>query len=194
MTYRMASALGAAPDLSQWWVKNGFWSKWAGLPPCRSGAVLTGADCQYQGVYADQVPPPPSPSGLAVGKRLDLWLEERCAAGDYVALNAPHVNPMLNREIIEIFAGPGVPGGVDEPLDLRPSPSSPKLVTYGCQAQPGGDCPDGMVALPGGGCQMATPPPSTAEPGAGTGTKAVLAVGALAFVGGLFLYDRRRRR
>lgn len=179
--YRMTSSLGAAPDLSQWWVRNGFWSKWAGVPPCPSGSVPTSADCQYKGVFAEEGP---QPSGAT---RLDQWLEQRCAAGDYVSIGVPYVDPDLNQRVIAVFAGPGVPD-----MDRAHPPNTPRLVTYDCQSSPGGGCPKGMVTLPDGTCQMPAPPPATKSDETGL-SKGAIVVGTVGIFGALAVVSMMRK-
>lgn len=158
--YRIVEKPGAsfgAVDTTEWWAGIGFFSQWAGDPPCPSGAILTpSSGCQYKGIIADKDGDPKR------DKPLDQWIAEKCAEGEYVMMTEPYYDKFLKREAVRVLAGPGAPARTN----LGES-GTPPLTISACNGQQpvnGSTCPKGefMTAegcVPEGDLLAHMPPP-----------------------------------
>jgi hypothetical protein len=139
---RPALGFGAA-DTTEWWVGAGFFSQWAGDPPCPSGAQLTtGTGCQYKGIIAEKNGDP------TWDTRLDQWIAKRCSEGEYVMMSEPYYDEVLKRDALKVFSGPGEP----ERKDIG-GPNTPPLTDPACfkKVPTGSACPKGEI-LTANGC------------------------------------------
>jgi hypothetical protein len=141
---RIPASFGAV-DTTEWWVGAGFFSQWAGDPPCPSGATLTtGSGCQYKGVIAEKKAKP-----SWADTRLDDWIRKRCSEGEYVMMTEPYYDEALKMEAVRVFSGPGAPARTD-----LGGQNVPPLTIPACEGAdpppPPEQCAEGEIMTAGG--------------------------------------------
>jgi hypothetical protein len=163
-------------NLAEWKISACSWQKFVGV-----------LDKSFDGPCARR-----DASPVKLGEeRADRWVAKQCAAGKLVYASPSYPDRHGDEERIDFYAG-------DEPLPqgFATAPWGRTLVPYGCPGgvTPGAEgCPPGMVALPGGGCQLE---PHTIETEKMSPLVTRMAIGSVVIVGvalaGFYFLTKKR--